>query len=66
MLLTIKNIVFVIFFTSSFILNLLNVSAFVTTHIELKLIANAAIIGFSNIPSDLYSTPHASGIPIVL
>jgi len=43
-----------------------NLSAFVITDTELKLIAAAAIIGFSSNPKIGYRTPAASGTPSAL
>ena len=43
-----------------------NLSEFVITDTELKLIANAAIIGDNNIPKNGNKTPAAIGTPNVL
>jgi hypothetical protein len=45
---------------------LLNLNAFIITDTELKLIANAAIIGESKIPKKGYNTPAAIGTPNTL
>ena len=47
-------------------LNHLSRSAFVITNTELKLIANAPIIGFSFSAKGIKNTPAATGIPIIL
>ncbi len=38
----------------------------VSTETELKLIAAAAIIGFKSGPPNIYNSPAATGMPIVL
>ena len=44
----------------------LNLNAFTITETELKLIANAAIIGDNKIPKNGNKTPAATGMPKVL
>ena len=49
-----------------YIFTLFSLSAFNSTVTELKLIASAAIIGFSNGPPNAYNTPAAIGMPMQL
>ena len=48
------------------ILAILNLNAFEMTDTELKLMANAAIIGDNSTPKKGYRTPAATGTPIIL
>jgi len=47
-------------------LKFFSLRAFNNTETELKLIASAAIIGFSNGPQKAYNIPIATGIPSIL